>query len=98
MAKIFYMTVHEAKFGPGNGLSRYNLNEIFIDLSQNKVKMQYIFENFRCFYCFGKVSALDGENIDVFKNSSFNSADRCVPQLSPIELQLEFPSTRPSTR
>ena len=53
MAKIFYMTVHETKFGPGNGLSRYNLNEIFIDLSQNKVKMQYIFENFRYFYCFG---------------------------------------------
>ena len=24
-----------------------------IDLSQNKVKMQYIFENFRYFYCFG---------------------------------------------
>ena len=43
------------------------------------------------------MSALDGKSIDVFKNSSFNSADRCVPQLSPIELQLEFPSTRPST-
>ena len=26
MAKIFYMTVHEAKFGSGNGLSRYNLS------------------------------------------------------------------------
>ena len=26
MAKIFYMTVHEAKLGTGNGLSRYNLS------------------------------------------------------------------------
>ena len=59
--------------------------------------MQHIFENFRYFFCFGEVSALDGENIDVFKNSSFTSADRCDPQISPIELQLEFPSTRPST-
>ena len=56
--------------------------------------MQHIFQNFRYFYCFGEVSALD---VDVFKNSSFTCADRCDPQLSPIELQLEFPSTRPST-
>ena len=58
--------------------------------------MQNIFENFRYFYCFGEVSALDGENIDIIKNSSFTCADRCHPQLSPIELQLEFQSTRPS--
>ena len=48
--------------------------------------MQHIFENFRYFGCFGEVSALDGENIYVFKNSSFTCADRCDPQLSPIEL------------
>ena len=59
--------------------------------------MQYIFENFGHFYCFGEVSALDGENIDVFKNLSFTCADRCHPQLSPTELQLEFQSTRPTT-
>ena len=33
---------------------------MFIDLNQNKVKMQYIFENFGYFYCFGEVSAIDG--------------------------------------
>ena len=43
------------------------------------------------------MSALDGENIDVFKNSSFTCAARCHPQLLPIGLQLEFQSTRPST-
>ena len=59
--------------------------------------MQYIFENFGYICCVGEVSALDGENIDVFKNSSFTCADRCDPQLSPIELQLKFQSTRPST-
>ena len=48
--------------------------------------MQYIFEIFIYFGCFGEVSALDGENIYVFKNSSFPGADRCDPQLSPIEL------------
>ena len=59
--------------------------------------MQYICENFGYICCFGEVSALDGENIDVFKNLSFTCADRCHPQLSPIELQLEFQSTRSST-
>ena len=59
--------------------------------------MQYIFENFGYLYCFGEVSVLDGENIDVFKNSSFTCTDQCHPQLSPIELQLEFQSTRPTT-
>ena len=41
--------------------------------------MQYIFENFGYICCVGKVSALDGENIDVFKNSSFTCADRRYP-------------------
>ena len=59
--------------------------------------MQHIFENFGYFYCFGEVSALDGENIDIFKNLSFTCTDRCHPQLSPIKLQLEFQSTFPST-
>ena len=58
--------------------------------------MEYIFENF-VYICYFEVSALDGENIDVFKNLSFTCADRCIPQLSPIELQFEFQSTRPST-
>ena len=59
--------------------------------------MKDILENFRYVCCFDEVSALDSENIDVFKNSSFTCADRCYPELSPIELQLEFQSTRPST-
>ena len=59
--------------------------------------MQYIFENFGYVCCFGEVSALDGENIDVFENSSFTCADRYHPLLSIIELQPEFQSTRPST-
>ena len=41
--------------------------------------MQYIFENFGHIGCVDKVSALDGENIDVFKNSSFTWQDRCYP-------------------
>ena len=60
--------------------------------------MQYIFENFRYICCVGEVLALDGENIDVFKNSSFTLQIDVTPNyLSPIELQLEFQSTRPST-
>ena len=73
---------------------RYNLSEIFIDLSQNKVKMYYIFEN--C-YSFGEVSALDGKKFDVLKHLSFTCTDRYHPHLSPIESQLENQSTRPST-
>ena len=59
--------------------------------------MQYIFENFEYICCFGEVSALDGENIDIFENLSFTCTDQYYPLLSPIELQLEFQSTRPST-
>ena len=39
--------------------------------------MQYIFENFGYICCVGEVLALDGESIDVFKNTSFTYADRC---------------------
>ena len=59
--------------------------------------MQYIFENFGYICCFGEVSALDGQNSDVFKNSSLTCADRWYPLLSPIELQPQFRSTRPNT-
>ena len=59
--------------------------------------MEYILENFGYICCFDEVSALDGETIDVFKNSSFTCGGQCYPELSPIELQLEFQSTRPST-
>ena len=40
--------------------------------------MEYILENFGyicCFESFDEVSALDGENIDIFKYSSFICAD-----------------------
>ena len=70
---------------------------MFIDLCQNKVKMQYIYENFGYFYCFGEVSAIDGQNIDVFRKLEFHLRRSMSPQLSPIELQLEFQSTRPRT-
>ena len=58
--------------------------------------MQYIFENVGYFYCFGEVSALDAENIDVFQKLEFHLRRSSQPHLSTIESQLEFQSTRPS--
>ena len=36
------------------------------------------------------MSALDGENIDVFKNSSFTCADRCHPNYRPSSCNSSF--------
>ena len=41
--------------------------------------MQYIFENFGYICCAGEVSALDGENIDVFKNSQIDVTPNYLP-------------------
>ena len=59
--------------------------------------MQYISENFGYIYCVGEVSALDGENIDIFKNSVSLAQIEVTPNYRSSSNKLEFQLTCPST-